>query len=64
MEYYYKTVQTTDQNGRICYGIEMVKRVQDVFENENEANEFTELCNKCMLMPEHFDDVIDDYLNR
>lgn len=64
MSVIYKAVKTKNENGKVCFGIEMSRCYSDVFENESEAESFAELCNRCALSELHFDDAVDDYINK
>lgn len=51
-----------------CYGIrvyennQMIKFLPDVFPDETNAKDFTDMCNRSQLNPIHLEDVIEDYL--
>ncbi len=62
MSVIYKAVKSKDENGRICFGIEMSRQYSDVFENEADATGFADLCNRCALSEIHFDDAVNDYI--
>lgn len=64
MSVIYKAVKSIDADGKTCYGIGMMKFYQDVFESESEAEMFAYLCNINKLSDSHFEDTIDDYLNK
>ncbi len=60
---------------RIAYGIviyadtendstaTIVASIRDLTTNKNCAEELVDYCNKLQLSPDHFDDVIEDFLN-
>lgn len=64
MEVIYKAIKTKDENGRLCYGIGMLMCYRDVFKNEVDAKAFADLCNSGRLSEVHFNEVIDDYINK
>lgn len=49
-------------DGRIVYGIEAVKKLNDIFCSEEEGIEFVNRCNRLAVSDVHFFDVIQDYL--
>jgi len=64
MSVIYKAVKSKDADGRICYGVGLIKTYTDVFASEADAQTFAQMCNKHNLSDIHFDDAIDDYLNK
>ncbi len=64
MNVIYKAIKTQTEDGKICYGIGMLKCYRDVFVSEADAELFANLCNMCKLSDTHFDEAIDDYLNK
>lgn len=64
MSVLYKAIKTVNENGRVCFGVEMSRRYSDVFETQKDAEQFADLCNSCELSEIHFDDAVYDYLNR
>ncbi len=64
MNIIYRPIKTKNKDGTLTFGIELLKCYHDVFESEKEAQKFAYLCNKCALSEVHFEEAIDDYLNK
>ena len=60
----YKAIKTKNKDGRVCFGIEMSRYYSDVFKNETDAESFADICNKNKLSEVHFDDAVNDYINK
>lgn len=69
---YYKLIETQkNMDGRPyrCYGIRLcfagaTVDVEDLSLNRQEVEELTEKCNRLSLSPLHFQDVLEDFMER